>query len=35
MDLVLYVFVSDVLRILVHLHPAGMLLNLLKWYRIN
>jgi len=35
MDAVLYVFVSEVLRILVHLHPVEVLLNLLKWCHIN
>ena len=35
MDSVLYVFVSEVLCILVHLHPVEVLLNLLKWCHIN
>ena len=35
MDLILYVFISEVLLILVHLHPFEVLLNLLKWCHIN
>jgi len=35
MAAVLYVFVFEVLRILVHLHPVEVLLNLPKWCLIN